>query len=340
MFSCLQPNPYLFPRYVGDAILHLHRKITVARPKSQNHIMKLTTTDNHGRLASYQQESRSSVRRRTAFTLIELLVVIAIIAILAAILFPVFGRARENARRSSCQSNLKQLGLAFMQYSQDYDETLPVGMGDGGGTAPPYRGIGWGGDINPYIKSNQIYICASDTTGYTGPGGSIPVSYAYNRSLAFANGTAYPGPQGKIAGFNAISKTVLLCEVRNCWAVVSPISGVSYSGDGETYSPGINGVWDPQGNANGSNIEFMTGALGNRAKATGSYIASNSLGRHMDGSNFLMTDGHVKWFKGSQVSSGFNALASTNAQGNGDDRAPAYAAGTENSEFAVTFSAY
>ncbi|RZA22846.1 MAG: DUF1559 domain-containing protein [Proteobacteria bacterium] len=279
-------------------------------------------------------------QRQRAFTLIELLVVIAIIAILAAILFPVFGRARENARRSSCQSNLKQLGLAFLQYSQDYDERLPVGMGGGGSPNPPFQGIGWGGDINPYIKSNQIYICASDTTGYTGPGGSIPVSYAYNRSLVFENGTAYAGPKGQIAGFNAVSKTVLLCESRNCWAVVSPIANVSYSGDGETYSPGINGVWDPQGNANGTNIEFVTGPLGNRARASGSYIAGDTVGRHLEGSNYLMVDGHVKWFRGSQVSSGFNALAAGNAQGGGDDRAPAYAAGTENSAFAVTFSAY
>ncbi|RYG53119.1 DUF1559 domain-containing protein, partial [bacterium] len=65
-----------------------------------------------------------SVTTRKAFTLIELLVVIAIIAILAAILFPVFGRARENARRSSCQSNLKQIGLGIMQYTQDYDERI------------------------------------------------------------------------------------------------------------------------------------------------------------------------------------------------------------------------
>ncbi|HOJ21988.1 MAG TPA: DUF1559 domain-containing protein [Armatimonadota bacterium] len=64
---------------------------------------------------------------RTGFTLIELLVVIAIIAILAAILFPVFARARENARKANCQSNLKQIGLAFQQYRQDYDETWPWG---------------------------------------------------------------------------------------------------------------------------------------------------------------------------------------------------------------------
>src|SRR4028118_1774787 len=68
---------------------------------------------------------------RSGFTLIELLVVIAIIGILASILFPVFARARENARRSSCQSNLKQIGLGILQYTQDYDEKLPLRRHDG-----------------------------------------------------------------------------------------------------------------------------------------------------------------------------------------------------------------
>ena len=80
-----------------------------------------------------------SFQNRVAFTLIELLVVIAIIAILAAILFPVFGRARENARRSSCQSNMKQIGLAFAQYTQDYDERLPLSTDGGSGT----NKVGW-----------------------------------------------------------------------------------------------------------------------------------------------------------------------------------------------------
>src|SRR3954469_14896504 len=95
--------------------------------------------------------------RYKGFTLIELLVVIAIIAILAAILFPVFGRARENARRSSCQSNMKQLGLGFMQYAQDYDERFPVGEIYVSLNAA--FGNGWSGDIYPYVKSSQIYKC-------------------------------------------------------------------------------------------------------------------------------------------------------------------------------------
>src|SRR5476651_29540 len=97
--------------------------------------------------------------KRQGFTLIELLVVIAIIAILAAILFPVFAKAREKARQTSCASNEKQLGLAFIQYCQDYDEMFPVGTygnanGAGADPAAPYgnRGFGWAGQIYSYVK--------------------------------------------------------------------------------------------------------------------------------------------------------------------------------------------
>jgi prepilin-type N-terminal cleavage/methylation domain-containing protein/prepilin-type processing-associated H-X9-DG protein len=103
---------------------------------------------------------------RGAFTLIELLVVIAIIAILAAILFPVFGRARENARRSSCQSNIKQIGLGIKQYTQDYDEKFPNIDGNTGTLTNP----GWAYAIQPYIKSEQLFQCPSETTSApTGP---------------------------------------------------------------------------------------------------------------------------------------------------------------------------
>src|SRR6478672_5615788 len=125
------------------------------------------------------QSLRKSLKRRTAqavkhrtrraFTLIELLVVIAIIALLAAILFPVFARARENARKSSCANNLKQIGLGVAQYSQDYDEILPrqwyanngnsVGYEPGG--APRTR---WMDVIFPYVKSQQVFTCPSHTS--------------------------------------------------------------------------------------------------------------------------------------------------------------------------------
>jgi prepilin-type N-terminal cleavage/methylation domain-containing protein len=96
-----------------------------------------------------------SKRSRRGFTLIELLVVIAIIAILAAILFPVFARAREKARQSSCQSNLKQIGLAFTMYAQDYDEKMPRGSGYIAPTAllSPGNYGEWFLELAPYIKN-------------------------------------------------------------------------------------------------------------------------------------------------------------------------------------------
>lgn len=102
---------------------------------------------------------RSANGFRSAFTLIELLVVIAIIAILAAILFPAFARARENARKASCLSNLKQIGLGTMQYTQDYDETLPD-TSYGGSAVTDAK---WQDVIFPYVKSEQVFTCPSDS---------------------------------------------------------------------------------------------------------------------------------------------------------------------------------
>ncbi len=110
-----------------------------------------------------------SISRHSGFTLIELLVVIAIIALLAAILFPVFARARENARKSSCQSNLKQLGLGIAQYTQDYDESFPIsdnaypGGASGFSTTIVFGPTEWPGKVMPYLKSRQIFRCPSSS---------------------------------------------------------------------------------------------------------------------------------------------------------------------------------
>jgi len=100
------------------------------------------------------------MRSKKGFTLIELLVVIAIIAILAAILFPVFAKAREKARQATCTSNFKQVGLAVMQYVQDYDETFPMaGCCLNGGVPPAPYGLLYA--IEPYVKSSQTLYCPS-----------------------------------------------------------------------------------------------------------------------------------------------------------------------------------
>jgi prepilin-type N-terminal cleavage/methylation domain-containing protein/prepilin-type processing-associated H-X9-DG protein len=167
-----------------------------------------------------------NVTKRKAFTLIELLVVIAIIAILASILFPVFARARENARRSSCLSNQKQLGLAFMQYSQDYDEKYPMMY-----HTPSF--LLWPTIIFPYVKSTQVFDCPSNTKKWDGTAGNGDVSYGYNVWLieqAFSN-------QGM--AINAIGKpaeTLLLVDgpgvqaVPNgsAWPYAGPLAWPNY----------------------------------------------------------------------------------------------------------------
>src|ERR671937_3260098 len=99
---------------------------------------------------------RGGMKRRSAFTLIELLVVIAIIAILAAILFPVFAQAREKARASTCLSNSRQMGIGLTMYAQDYDETYPWAAGLNPDTTPC-----WAGLIYPYVKNLSVFQCPS-----------------------------------------------------------------------------------------------------------------------------------------------------------------------------------
>ena len=159
---------------------------------------------------------RSSPRSRAGFTLIELLVVIAIIAILAAILFPVFAKAREKARQASCMSNEKQLGLGVLQYTQDYDEIYPTYLGGQGG---------WAGEIYPYIKSMQVYSCPDDSQ--TAPA----LSYVFNRNVSFwkPGGGNQPVP---ISSLVSSASTVMLFEATG---VTMPASATNWAG--ETTSP-------------------------------------------------------------------------------------------------------
>ena len=146
-------------------------------------------------------------KARIGFTLIELLVVIAIIAILAAILFPVFQKVRENARRASCQSNLKQMGIAFTQYTQDADEKFPGGSI--GGPGNDYEG--WASAIYPFVKSVGVYKCPDDSIA------NEKVSYGMNYSIF--HGTPSLGYFENVNGMSLAqmaspASTVLLHEGR------------------------------------------------------------------------------------------------------------------------------
>jgi prepilin-type N-terminal cleavage/methylation domain-containing protein/prepilin-type processing-associated H-X9-DG protein len=269
----------------------------------------------------------SQTHRRQGFTLIELLVVIAIIAILASILFPVFARARENARRSSCQSNLKQIGLGVAQYAQDYDEKLMSGTVNSAGN-------GWAGQSLPYIKSQQIFVCPSDDNPQ-----AEKISYAFNQNILGTNGI-----RGAISRINSSAKTVYLVEYRGfrnramTWnqELTSTAGNTAYSPTGLGRSGNLTCSGD--GNQNGY---YMTGVLGNQAVTPiGSEGADNGwgsglflgTGRHLEGSNYLFADGHVKWLKGSAVSPGSMPAAATDAP------TATVAAGSEVAGWAATFS--
>ncbi|BDI32496.1 hypothetical protein CCAX7_45470 [Capsulimonas corticalis] len=279
--------------------------------------------------------------KKTGFTLIELLVVIAIIAILAAILFPVFAKAREKARAIACISNEKQLGLGFMQYTQDNDERLPCGTWDRYSLpdGPVYEGAGWGGQVYPYVKSTGVFKCPDEAFDATVTGAST-VSYFYNMDAARDRDGAQYAVGNFIPGFNAPSKTVLLYEGQGGSAQITSIDEGLTANPNVTVSQAGNGREGYFGNTYPGHLLFATGLLGgdlNHVTCNGGYGNWSIPGRHTDGSNFLLADGHAKWMRAEKVSPGKPALSATDPQG-----APQCenAAGTEDTagQFAATFS--
>lgn len=245
---------------------------------------------------------------RRAFTLIELIVVIAIIAILAAILFPVFAKAREKARQATCQSNLKQIGLGWMQYIQDYDDTIPLCVYDANrviynstyGDGRELYGVSLGYQLSPYVKSADVWRCPSDTVN-TGPvptiantnvfGGYTSVSYCYNfyftELSAAGSSNTYPSPLPMSQILTPSSDGVLF----GAWG-----------GGGNNWLADNNGTWVRlEGFPTSTNPSVVLG--------------------HNYGCEVLFADGHVKWVHGSVLLNNYNLETSASCGGNNTKRA-------------------
>jgi prepilin-type N-terminal cleavage/methylation domain-containing protein/prepilin-type processing-associated H-X9-DG protein len=247
---------------------------------------------------------RTRYSQRRAFTLIELLVVIAIIAILAAILFPVFAQAREKARQATCLSNMKQIGSASMMYVQDYDETFPNHVwanGPGRHSLPDgriYQGhVGWALVFYPYIKNQGVFVCPSDDNpradwgdnGVANPyistwGKPLRMSYSENASIYLRSS----GPVG-LAEITFPAETYWVADSR-----FHPVGFESSSGN-EPWGPNLF-----------NRIRYTRPCVGLINTAGGLGLPSNhpdpgSCARHSEGNMLLFADGHAKWERWDQM---------------------------------------
>jgi prepilin-type N-terminal cleavage/methylation domain-containing protein/prepilin-type processing-associated H-X9-DG protein len=281
----------------------------------------------------------------SGFTLIELLVVIAIIVILAAILFPVFATAREKARQTTCASNMKQLGLAFTQYAQDYDEQLPDGAVAGGcslgTTRADMAGGGWDKQIAPYLKSLATLECPDDSTETH----AQTVSYGYNSAVAVVS-TGYmldgcglgsdagmAGAGGQLSKLNSPAVTVLLFEAGDAKGGPATLGQSGNGTESATYLQGEGAYanWTTYATGIIDNCNVHPASCGGAGLYNFSINATAPVAaRHTNGANWLAADGHVKWLLGNLVSAGWAASSPTGAQSNGGARDNSPACGTQN----------
>jgi len=234
----------------------------------------------------YRTEQKPKVNNRQGFTLIELLVVVAIISILAAILFPVFARARESARRTSCLSNLKQIGLAAMMYVQDYDEKYPwdkstdtytsaSDMPDGQFWLSSQNLI-WPQLLYPYTKSENMFWCPSQSGAAAATTPSI-ANYGANTEIIGA-----PGSQLSMAAITSPSTIYLIMD-----------AGIYYMEPKRAKKSNLTVEYLP-GMGEGGGVCDAT-----RIPPGSGHYSDCNHGRHFDGVNVIFADGHAKWLKSS-----------------------------------------
>ena len=253
------------------------------------------------------------MKKSKGFTLIELLVVIAIIAILAAILFPVFQKVRENARRSQCLSNEKQLALAILMYNQDADESYPIGnsLWDTSGVWSNSAAGNWAVSILPYIKSNGVFACPDDTLGNTvDPTASwagLRISYVANGlQNIYSNdghnclGLMCQGTANQTvtqAGVNSPSSVIMLAEAHSADLQKANNFVNANLGNNGNYTAGFNNIITGIPYFISLAPPNQCGVSNNNAGTCGTYPngVDGAVSAHHNGlANFAFADGHVK----------------------------------------------
>ncbi len=238
------------------------------------------------------------VRVKKGFTLIELLVVIAIIAILAAILFPVFSRARENARKATCLSNAKQIAMAFMMYAQDWDECIPSWNAPcWWDFVPPEGDLFWTEKIMPYLKNVDIFRCPSANVEWEWPANCYPgrVGRPQNNircNYGFQDLLLHPSFPHNIALLSTPAEAVVIAD---CYSALLTTAGVIWSGEGA----GIHALAAFANYDGSGDITCCPGAVLHIPLAD----AIKKYTRHTEGSVLIFADGHAKWYKAEQIKS-------------------------------------